>query len=110
MKKYKISFSLVMLLCILYSNLLNAQQISVADWENPELTSFNTLKPHVSYIPFDTETKAIKNIPGESTAYLSLNGKWKFKLSDNYTLVPEGFFKPGFDASSWALIDVPSTW
>jgi len=89
---------------------LNAQQISAPDWENPWLTTLNTVKPHVSYIPFESEAKAIKNIPAESSAYKLLNGKWKFKLSDNYTQVPEGFFKPGFDASSWALIDVPSTW
>jgi beta-galactosidase len=89
---------------------MKAQQISVPDWENPKLTSLNTIQPHVTYIPYDTEAKAVKNIPTESSAYMSLNGKWKFKLSDNYTEVPAGFFQPGFDASKWALIDVPSTW
>jgi beta-galactosidase len=92
------------------SNRAIAQHISVPDWENPEITSLNTIKPHVTYIPYDTEAKAVKNKAEESTAYVSLNGKWKFKLSDNYTQVPEDFYQPGFDASSWALIDVPSTW
>ncbi len=87
-----------------------AQQISVPDWENPQQTSFNTAKPHVTYVPYDSEAKAVKNNAGESALYLSLNGKWKFKLSDNYKQVPEGFYQPGFDASSWALIEVPSTW
>ncbi len=111
MKKSGITFSLV--LVILIFNLLNvseAQNISVPDWENPKMTSLNTAKPHVTYVPFDTEAKAITNNPEESAAYRSLNGKWKFKLSDNYTQVPAGFFKPGFDASKWALVDVPSTW
>ena len=111
MKKNGITFSfLVVLLSFNLSNALKAQHISVPDWENPELTSFNTTKPHVTYVPFDTEAKAIKNKPEESSAFLSLNGKWKFKLSDNYTQVPSGFFQAGFNASSWALIDVPSTW
>lgn len=87
-----------------------AQQISVPDWENPQQTSFNTAKSHVTFVPYDSEAKAVKNNAGESALYLSLNGKWKFKLSDNYTQVPPGFYQPGFDASSWSLIEVPSTW
>ena len=111
MKKSGITFSfIVMLLSFNLSTVLKAQQISVPDWENPELTTLNTSKPHVTYVPYDTEAKSIKNKPEESSAFLSLNGKWKFKLSDNYTQVPAGFFQPGFNASSWALIDVPSTW
>ena len=109
-KTIKVSFLVIALFCISMPSFLTAQQISVPDWENPVLTSFNTIKPHVSFIPYDTEYKALKNIPEESSAYKSLNGKWRFKLSDNYTKVPEGFYKPGFDATSWALIDVPSTW
>jgi len=110
MNKLRIYFLLMMLLIIHIPDFVMAQQISAPDWENPQLTSFNTTKPHVTYIPYDTEAKAIKNNPGESKAYVSLNGKWKFRLSDNYTQVPAGFFQPGFDASAWALIDVPSTW
>ncbi|MDO9257153.1 MAG: glycoside hydrolase family 2 TIM barrel-domain containing protein [Bacteroidales bacterium] len=111
MKKPGVTFSFF-LVVLIFSMLatVKAQNISVPDWENPEMTSLNTAKPHVTYIPFDTEAKAITNKPEESSAYKSLNGKWKFKLSDNYTLVPAGFFQPGFDASTWALIDVPSTW
>lgn len=111
MKKSGFTFSfLLVLLSFNMSNRAIAQHISVPDWENPEITSLNTIKPHVTYIPYDTEAKAVKNKAEESTAYVSLNGKWKFKLSDNYTQVPEDFYQPGFDASSWALIDVPSTW
>jgi len=109
----KFSSIILSFLTVFFSGIFlhtGAQQISVPDWENPYLTSLNTLKPHVTYIPYDTEAKAIKNIPAGSELFLSLNGKWKFKLSDNYTLVPKGFFEPGFDATSWALIDVPSTW
>jgi beta-galactosidase len=111
MKKFLISFHLLfMLLIFSLPCLLSAQQISVPDWENPAVPSFNTEKPHVTYIPYDTEAKAAKNNPEESSAYMLLNGKWKFRLSENYTKVPVGFFQTGFDASAWALIDVPSTW
>jgi len=110
MRAYFITILLTVLLVAITPNSLLAQQISVPDWENPLLTSLNTEKPHVTFIPFDSERKAITNNPTESTAFFSLNGKWKFKLSDNYTLVPANFFKPEFNATSWALIDVPSTW
>jgi len=110
MQKLRIAFFLSIILSVTYPDGLKAQHISVPDWENPALTSFNTTKPHVTYIPYDSEIKAIKNNPDESSAYMLLNGKWKFKLSDNYTQVPANFFQPGFDASSWAMIDVPSTW
>lgn len=89
---------------------LNAQQILLPDWENPAITTLNTIKPHVTYVPFDSESKAKRNNPAESDAYMLLNGKWKFKLSDNFSQVPEGFFKPGYDVSGWNMIDVPSTW
>jgi beta-galactosidase len=110
MKIHRVTFCLLLIIFISSSHVLKAQHISVPDWENPELTSLNTVKPHVTYIPYDTELKAISNIPDESAYFKSLNGKWKFRLADNYTEVPEDFFKAGFDASSWALIDVPSTW
>ncbi len=107
-KLTKLFIAILFPLCV--STNTSAQRISVPDWENPELTSFNTLRPHVTYIPYDTEEKAVSNIPAESSAYMLLNGKWKFNLSDNYSKVPEGFFQPGFDASLWNTIDVPSTW
>ncbi len=110
MKTIAVAGFIMLLLSCCGTSMLVAQQISVPDWENPALTSFNTLKPHVTYVPYDSELKAVKNIPAESAFYSLLNGKWQFKLSDNYSGVPEGFFQPGYDASAWALIDVPSTW
>ncbi|MEI6059520.1 MAG: sugar-binding domain-containing protein [Bacteroidota bacterium] len=89
---------------------LMAQQISIPDWENPLLTTFNTIKPHSTYIPYDSEIKAINNDPALSADYKLLNGRWNFCLSENYTKVPQGFYIPEFDASKWSLIDVPSTW
>ena len=110
MRKLKNSFFVAAMALMGFYNNTSAQQISVPDWENPGLTTFNTVRPHVTYVPYDNEAQAIKNDPKASSAYLLLNGKWKFKLSDNYTQVPAGFYKPGFDASSWGMLDVPSTW
>lgn len=86
------------------------QNIQVPDWEKPHAVSFNTEKPHATMIPYDTEEKALSNIVSDSKYYLLLNGNWKFRLFDNYTLVPEGFYKPDYDCSEWKTIAVPSTW
>ncbi len=110
MKTFRSTIFTVLILSLLSVNLSYSQNVSVPDWENPGLPTFNTTSPHVTYIPYDTENKSVINNPGKSSAYVSLNGKWKFKFWDNYSLVPADFFKPGFDASAWALIDVPSTW
>lgn len=98
-------------LCILLFSIHGFNQnIVIPDWENPALTSYNTESPHVTMIPFDSEAKAIRNIPTESNNYLLLNGKWSFNLYDNYTKVPKDFFNPNFDHSNWNKIEVPSTW
>jgi len=43
----------------LLCGLLSAQNTSVPDWENLLILSLNTLPPHVTMIPFDSEEKVI---------------------------------------------------
>jgi len=45
-----IALFFVMTLSIYSPVVMKAQQISVPDWENPKLTSLNTIQPHVTYI------------------------------------------------------------
>jgi beta-galactosidase len=40
----------------------------------------------------------------------SLNGRWRFRWSPDPASRPAEFHRPGFDASNWAEIPVPSTW
>lgn len=110
MKLTRIISSVLLVVILISAVTLQAQNIAVPDWENPQLTSFNTQAPHVSFIPYDSESKALANVASQSAYYKLLNGKWKFKLSDNYTLVPADFYKPGFIDTDWNLIEVPSTW
>lgn len=109
-KSVTFRFVITLVLLLQFFQNATAQQISVPDWENPALTSHNTCKPHATFIPYRSEAQAIKNNQTESPFYYLLNGKWKFRLADNYTGVPAGFMNPSFDAGSWDLIDVPSTW
>ncbi len=97
-------------IALLFTVTLSGQQSSIPDWENPVVPSYGTLRPHVTMIPFDNEQNAIRDLWSSSPWYKSLNGKWKFLLSDNPVTAPGRFFEPGYDASGWKEIDVPSTW
>ena len=41
---------------------------------------------------------------------LSLDGSWRFRLSDTAAPVPDGFQAPDFDDSDWSALPVPSSW
>ncbi|WP_327352511.1 glycoside hydrolase family 2 TIM barrel-domain containing protein [Streptomyces sp. NBC_01304] len=47
--------------------------------------------------------------PGSDAARLSLNGTWRFRLSET-AVVDDGFAEPGHDASGWAEVEVPGHW
>jgi len=39
-----------------------------------------------------------------------LDGRWRFHLSPAVAVAPDGFWRPDFDDSGWAEIEVPSSW
>ena len=80
------------------------------EWENPKVVEENKELPHASFIPHPSRESALKSEFYESPWKLSLNGNWKFKLVKNPSQVPEDFYKPDFDDSSWDAIPVPSNW
>lgn len=42
--------------------------------------------------------------------HISLNGDWKFFLSDTPEGIPSDFYKENFNDKAWSLIPVPSNW
>lgn len=80
------------------------------DWENPAMFDQNKEAPHASFVPFDDLKSAIRNVPGHSPFYLSLNGKWKFHWAKSPGDRPIGFHEAGYDTSCWNDIPVPSNW
>lgn len=86
----------------------------LVDWENPEVFERNKLSPHASFIPFsltDQESrKYYEATKFNSSLIQSLNGVWKFKLSDKPADRPYYFFKEDFDSRNWGHIEVPSNW
>ena len=57
------------------------------EWENPTIFEINKLPPKAHFISYETEKLAQINNPLESKNYISLNGNWNFKFSDNSSAV-----------------------
>jgi beta-galactosidase len=80
------------------------------DWQNPTMVGKNKCRGRSSYIPYQTENTAIQNDPMASSYYQSLNGQWKFSLSQNPALAPGDFYKVDFPDKDWDTISVPGNW
>ena len=80
------------------------------EWENQFITRINKEKPHAFFIPYDNIEKARSDDPVQSVFYKSLNGEWKFKLTDTPEEAPGKFSEIKFKDKSWDLIKVPSNW
>jgi beta-galactosidase len=80
-----------------------------ADWENQHVFGINREAPRAWYIPFGSEPE-LGGTLWESGLIRSLNGQWKFHLSQNPSERPYYFFKDDFDTREWETIPVPSNW
>lgn len=79
----------------------------VRDWENQYVFGINKEKYHVQVIPYQDSKQALSYTKSASPFYKLLNGSWKFNRVENEKSIPDGFFKPEFNVSSWANIQVP---
>lgn len=87
------------------------------DWENENVFAINKEPGHPTLIPYASEEEMVADAayqhPWERTAssrYILLNGSWKFHWVADPKDRPLTFWKPSFDVSGWATIDVPSNW
>mgnify|MGYP000940888267 CR=1 FL=1 len=99
--KQKLFFALTILF-------ITSTAIAQNDWENPQLVSLNAMQPHAYFIPYPSEQSALQK--DSSVFTKSLDGIWKFNLSNNPSERPKDFFKDGFDISKWNNIKVPANW
>ena len=77
---------------------------------NPSLVEENQLPPHATAIPYENLEKAKQAKKEQSKRYFSLNGTWKFKLTNNPLTSPQNFHLPGYSTGGWNDIEVPGTW
>lgn len=93
------------LLLIITCTLLTGQE-----WKNISIVEVNREKPRIHAIPYQTTKSALSHNFSNSSYYLLLNGKWKFRYSGSQTERPKGFFNESYDISSWDEIAVPGNW
>jgi len=79
------------------------------EWENPLVNALNREAPRAWFIPFD-EVDKLGEEPWASELIRSLNGPWKFHLSQNPGERPTEFYRDDFDSHAWDQIPVPSNW
>ncbi|MDX1315024.1 MAG: glycoside hydrolase family 2 TIM barrel-domain containing protein, partial [Eudoraea sp.] len=80
------------------------------DWENQAIISINKEAPHATYIPYSDIDQALREVPGNSPWYQSLNGTWKFNWVSHPDMRLVDFYKTNYDVSYWDDIIVPSNW
>ena len=98
-------------------NLVVSKTSSKNDWENERVFAVNKEPGHPTLIPYASEAEMTADpayrkpwVRTESSRVMLLNGKWKFHWVADPENRPLSFFKPSFDVSAWADIDVPSCW
>jgi len=79
-------------------------------FENPAIQEINRMPMRASYFPYETVALAQKGDTANSSRYLSLNGLWRFFWVDNYSKLPQNFYKTNFSDKDWTNFPVPSNW
>lgn len=81
-----------------------------AEIEDPTCLGINKEPAHATLMPYANLAEALRAARHESTQCRSLNGLWKFNYVPTPEQRPVDFFQPGFDASAWKDLPVPSNW
>ena len=84
-----------------------AQAVERAEWEQPEVVAVNREPMRATFFNFESRELALAGDKAASSYYRSLDGTWSFAYSASPQVRPKDFYKPGYDVSSWAPIQVP---
>lgn len=87
-----------------------ASVVPLAPWEDPAVFRIDKLPPRATLTAFPAAEAARTQPPAASPWRMSLNGEWSFFHVGHPRAVPAGFEQPGFDASGWGTLPVPSNW
>jgi len=81
------------------------------EWNGkPTVFGVNTLKPHVTSMPYSSLKEAIEGNRRSSEWYQTLSGKWKFYWVKRPEERLNSFQENNFDVSGWKEISVPGSW
>ncbi len=91
----------MILLAVVLTTISRGLSQEIPEWQDAGITGVNKEKGRSSF----TST-----LPDEDTPRVSLNGLWKFRLSQSPATRPAGFFKPSYNVKKWKEIPVPANW
>lgn len=81
------------------------------EWNhNPEIFQLGRMDAHAITLPYDSLEQLLDGDLTASSAYLSLNGIWKFAWAPAPEQRIRDFYRDGFAAEDWADMPVPSHW
>lgn len=86
------------------------EEMNPKPWEDPKISQINKEKPRASFVPYISKEQAMTDDIWSSPFVQSLNGTWKFHLSQNPDERPFWFFKDDYRIKDWDDIAVPSNW
>lgn len=103
----KYTVYVTLLASLLGSNALMAEN----EWNgNPTIYGVNTLKPHVTSMPYSSLKEALNGDRRASEWYQSLSGTWKFYYVEKPASRNNDFYADNYDVSKWDNITVPGNW
>jgi len=79
-------------------------------WLDETITEENRLPMHTDFVTFPHTPQIINSDWRESSAYLSLNGSWKFKWVNSPSKLPANFEALTYDDRHWDNFQVPANW
>ena len=87
------------------------------DWENETIFAINKEDGRATMLLYASEREMKADeasrkpwLPVHSSLRMMLSGAWQFHWSPSPDARPKDFYEPGFDASAWKTIPVPSNW
>lgn len=83
---------------------------TMTEWKDMQVNEVNRLPVHSTAFPFES-LEAAKRDMTQSKKFLSIDGDWKFYWTPNADdTLPENFYLPEFNDSTWAYMKVPGMW
>ena len=73
----------------------------IPEWQDVKVTGVNKERGRAAFTAAGPEGEQYR---------MSLDGKWKFRLSANPAARPKDFFRTSFSVKRWKEIPVPANW
>ena len=102
------TFFIITQVCLWLPATGSAKPIEVKnDWENPDVIHINRLPARATSYSFDSTEQALTRDLSQSTMK-SLNGQWKFHLSEKSQNPPKVLYRLSLYSHSWSSMPVPA--